>query len=182
LKIVRSWNLCSLFAAILFATEIAMAAGFEVVVANDFVGGNVSPDGTVVVGVSASEATQIFRWENGTLDFIISTPGPGSGSAASQAGSVVVGLLDLFGSSRAYRWEAGTVTLIPQLPGGSMNFAFDVTTDGSVIVGSSQSTAASGGGGISGRFVRRDRRCWASETLLADRSRVSPGRSIPAAM
>lgn len=123
--------------AALLAPGFATAVGFEVVVTNDFVGGNVSPDGSVVVGATASASASVYRWVDGTTTIIVSSVSGASGSAASQSGSVVVGS----DNGVAFRWEGGVDQPIPFLPGGSINYASDITPDASVIVGYSYSHA-----------------------------------------
>jgi probable HAF family extracellular repeat protein len=98
----------------------------------------VSDDGLVVVGDSVSAlGFRSFRWTaaGGMLDI-----GPGAALAASNDGSVVVGVA----VNRAYRWSAGTGQVaLGTLPGGSTtSIAYEVTPNGLVVVGNALDSSA----------------------------------------
>lgn len=118
----------------------ADALDFQIVHSNDFVTARVSPDGSVVVGGSASASPNSYRWEAGSFAVIVFSAATGGAQGASSLGTVVVGIDD----DVAYRWEGGVQAPIPFLTGGTSNTAHDVTPDGMIIVGSSTSTAAGG--------------------------------------
>jgi probable HAF family extracellular repeat protein len=89
----------------------------------------VSSDGLVVGGGSSSANI----WQNG----FTKNMGLGDGShtrGISANGSVVVG-------DPAFRYENGVMTLLGVLPGGTFSAAFDVSSDGNIIVGSSSSSS-----------------------------------------
>jgi probable HAF family extracellular repeat protein len=117
----------------------------------------VSPDGTVVVGQSTStgDQQQAFRWTSQTgmvgLGFL-----PGADGSAARAvsadGSVVVGV-NSFPSiplqnihTEAFRWTAAAGMMsLGDLPGGRIiSEAYDVSADGSVIVGISETLPENG--------------------------------------
>jgi probable HAF family extracellular repeat protein len=90
----------------------------------------VSPDGSTVVGfASTPSGTRAFRWtQSGGMHEL----GAGYAAAASADGSVVVG----YGSSGAFRWtQSGGMQPLGVLPGASGSVAYDVSADGSMVVG-----------------------------------------------
>jgi probable HAF family extracellular repeat protein len=93
---------------------------------------DVSADGSVIVGIwlgSGGEAS--FRWSsNGGMVEIAPF---GGARAVSKDGAVVVGQSNF----QAYRWTEGTGAVgLGDLPGGAFDsLAFDVSPDGSIIVG-----------------------------------------------
>jgi probable HAF family extracellular repeat protein len=92
---------------------------------------DVSADGSVVVGVGGDGA---FRW---TAAESLVRPATNA-RAISADGAVIVGAIgSLNGGAEAFRWAvAGTPQGLGDLPGGSfLSQAFDVSADGSVIVG-----------------------------------------------
>jgi uncharacterized membrane protein len=90
---------------------------------------DVSADGSAVVGQSTSGA---FHWTAAG-----SMVQPANAAAVSANGRVVVGFKSSILGFEAFRWTVdGTFDLLGDLPGGSMNSAaFDVSADGSKIVG-----------------------------------------------
>ncbi len=103
---------------------------------------DVSADGSVVVGNSLAA----FRW---TASTGMEAIGLNFGLGVSADGSVVVGG-DFLGSVgdppqlqfEGFRWEGGVLTALGDLPGGiTSSLALDVSGDGSIVVGSSNSTS-----------------------------------------
>jgi probable HAF family extracellular repeat protein len=117
----------------------------------------ISRDGTVVVGVADKTLDrEAFRWTGSTgMVGLGHLPGgfDSTGKAVSDDGSVVVGdeQVPVGGArvrSEAFRWteEDGMVGL-GRLPGGSnTSQAFDVSADGSLVLGLSGSAAADAAG------------------------------------
>jgi probable HAF family extracellular repeat protein len=114
----------------------------------------VSADGSVVVGYSTSSpGWQAFRWtQAGGIVGLGDLPGGGFESyanAVSADGSVVVGSGRSSGAANtpegdeAFRWtQAGGMVGLGDLPGGAFrSYAYDVSADGSVVVGGSFSTS-----------------------------------------
>lgn len=110
----------------------------------------ISYDGNTVVGqISTNEGIRPFRWHNGVMEALDIPEDSQSGvaRAVSPDGTIVVGDIT-HGTSpelvmEAFRWEAGQLILLGDLPGGSFQSrAEDVSADGSVIVGNSQSASA----------------------------------------
>jgi len=110
---------------------------------------DVSADGSVVVGYSSSaNGDEAFRWEGGVITALGYLPGaslPGWSAAAgvSADGSVVVGASESQDSGpvwQAFRWENGVMTALGGLPREYFiaSMAYDVSVDGSVIVGESR--------------------------------------------
>jgi probable HAF family extracellular repeat protein len=109
----------------------------------------VSADGSVVVGDSYSASgREAFRWEAGEMAGLGALPGgvyfESYAHGVSADGSVVVGYDYsisgyLEGYYEAFRWKAGVMTGLGALPGGSLfhSMAYDVSADGSVVVGES---------------------------------------------
>ena len=93
---------------------------------------DVSSDGTVIVGFSEETGTRAFRWTAATgMVFLADAWSAARGVSAD--GSTVVGTA----GSEAFRWtdETGTVGL-GFFPDESSSWAVDVSTDGTVVVGS----------------------------------------------
>jgi probable HAF family extracellular repeat protein len=107
----------------------------------------VSGDGTVVVGADLVNGHfEAFRWTVAEGRVGLDIPGPPLGISAD--GSVLVGVVPSESSSggfpTAFRWTAQTgLQELGVLPGGTLtaSFAFDVSDDGSVVVGRSSSSA-----------------------------------------
>ncbi|MFH1419619.1 MAG: PEP-CTERM sorting domain-containing protein [Planctomycetota bacterium] len=108
----------------------------------------VSADGTVVVGMSNSDASfpgqEAFRWEGGVMTGLGGLPGGESYSLAlgvSADGQVVVGRDDAAqnpsGDRQAFRWtEATGMVGLGDLPGGDVfSTAYGASADGAVVVG-----------------------------------------------
>ena len=120
----------------------------------DSIVGNVSADGNVIVGTSSSHRSsqEAVRWDTGSISRLADQDAcgqiagvPSFAAAASSDGSVVVGISKCGG----FRWESGSYTLLSDLPGGGKTgIAWDVSGDGSVVVGS----AGGGPGGDSVAF------------------------------
>lgn len=108
---------------------------------------DVSANGTVIVGSSSSAASgnQAFRWSasGGWLDLGSGHYYQSDAMGVSADGSVVVGYGGNGYSADAFRWTASDgIVSLGGLPGGSIyNIAWDVSADGSVIVGSADSQA-----------------------------------------
>jgi probable HAF family extracellular repeat protein len=111
---------------------------------------DVTPDGSVIVGTSVptgSRSSEAFRWENGVMLGLGTLPIEGSEShatAVSADGRVIVGVNRVFlGGAAAVRWVDGVIENLGHLPGGgsafSENRARDVSADGVVVVGRSDS-------------------------------------------
>ena len=103
--------------------------------------GDVSGDGKVVIGRSSE--TGAFRWtqETGAISISSQTPGVTTlAHATSFDGSVIVGeLIDGPVNSTDFRWtEATGFESVGDLPGGGLfSRSYDVSDDGSAIVGMS---------------------------------------------
>ena len=97
----------------------------------------VSADGNVIVGVGSTPGERSFRWtaDGGMVEIAPS----GGARAVSADGAVVVGNSNL----QAYRWtEAEGAVGLGDLPGGGFDsLGFDVSADGDVVVGDSQSAS-----------------------------------------
>ncbi len=116
----------------------------------DLPGGNfmslaraVSPDGTVVVGLStpADSRNTPFRWEAGVVQGLGVTSGVnGSALGVSDQGRVVVGSI-ASGGGHAFRWENGFMAGLEELTDAYSSGAYGVSADGSVIVGNIQSVS-----------------------------------------
>jgi probable HAF family extracellular repeat protein len=109
--------------------------------------GGVNSDGSVVVGVRESDASnfaQAFRWTAAAGMVALGTL-PGDSTSVANAvnadGSVVVGESDGSGSlvTQAFRWTAATGMVgLGALPGGLASTALGVSADGSTVVGSNE--------------------------------------------
>ena len=118
----------------------------------DSAAGDISADGSVIVGVGKSSASgsnyEAFRWTSGSgMVGLGDLPGGifrSFASAVSPDGSVVVGSGSSISGSEAIRWTSGGGMVgLGDLPGGTFSSAaLGVSADGSVIVG--QGTSASG--------------------------------------
>jgi probable HAF family extracellular repeat protein len=105
----------------------------------------VSADGSTIVGSSGSgSGTEAFRWTEGggmiglgDLDGM--PPVTSHANAVSADGSVVVGETITSSGWEAFRWDATNgMAGLGDLPGGGFqSFAFDVSGDGSIVVGRS---------------------------------------------
>jgi uncharacterized membrane protein len=98
---------------------------------------DVSADGSVVVGTvvdAINNRTSVFRWTRQGSEL---RPSSNEHAAISADGSVVVGTYSGPNGVEAFRWMAdGTFHGLGDLPGGLFSSAaFDVSADGSVIVG-----------------------------------------------
>jgi autotransporter-associated beta strand protein/probable HAF family extracellular repeat protein len=121
----------------------------------------VTADGSVVVGYSKEEA---FSWTQSGGMAGLGFLNPESGFTSSYAegvsgnGGVVVGYsLDSSGNSEAFNWtQTGGLVGLGFLPGGVYSTAFAVNSDGSVIVGTSNTTANSSSLGQAFRWTQND--------------------------
>lgn len=111
---------------------------------------NCSADGSVAVGFSSSQANspyEAFRWtSSGGMQGLGDLPGgdfSSTASAISADGQVVVGASAVGFSTHAFAWtsESGMIDL-GVVAGSSSSGAQDVSGDGSVIVGQSDSARA----------------------------------------
>jgi probable HAF family extracellular repeat protein len=111
------------------ATDLSIAEG-------------VSADGSVVVGLSTGGGRiEAFRWSGPTgLVGLGTLPGaPTQWSSATDItrdGSVIVGTSDSLTGHRAVRWTSIGIEAIDQLSGAVGSYAYAVSGDGSVVVGS----------------------------------------------
>jgi probable HAF family extracellular repeat protein len=104
-----------------------------------------SGDGSVLTGSSAvSGGSHAFRWsqETGIQDIGSLGTGETSARAITPDGAVVVGRSD----GRAFRWtSAQGMVELPDLPGGRLNaYAKAISADGTIVVGTGQSTPSGG--------------------------------------
>jgi probable HAF family extracellular repeat protein len=112
----------------------------------------VSADGSIVVGRSRSEPDlQAFRWENNGE--MVGLGDLSGGDRASEAhgvsadGSVVAGYAysDSASGNRAFRWESGNMSAMgtlgppPEPSANTYSHAYDISANGSVVVGRSSS-------------------------------------------
>lgn len=108
-----------------------------------------SPDGSVTVGWGrpAEGGREAVRWDaDGNAAGLGDFPGGERFSAAygtSRNGLIIAGLgVDRSGYlTDAFRYEQGILAKLGYLPGGNQSTAFDISRDGNIIVGSSESTA-----------------------------------------
>lgn len=117
---------------------------------------DVSADGTVIVGNcgfgSSQSDMEAFRWESGVMTGLGHLPGghgPSSNAfGISSDGSVIVGYSTSEAADwghEAFRWEDGVMIGLGDLPGGYFGSTAQATSaDGSVIVGSSVTSGATG--------------------------------------
>jgi probable HAF family extracellular repeat protein len=98
----------------------------------------VSPDGSVVVGLSHSGSYyEAFRWENEQMTGLGNLYGDRYSEAedVSANGLVVVGHGGTPLGDEAFRWENGQMVGLGDLPGGAFySHAFGVSADGSIVV------------------------------------------------
>jgi len=110
------------------------------------IGVDLSDDGTVVLGVEASRAGQLWTESTGWQDILTSDDIP---RAISGDGKVVVGQRDTDPATDSTTWEpmrwtqAGGVELLGFVDGSGSNFgrAWDANNDGSIVVGRSDDDA-----------------------------------------
>jgi probable HAF family extracellular repeat protein len=108
----------------------------------------VSADGSVVVGYGVigfgttwDGKREAFLGENGVmtgLGYLHAGDGGSLARATSADGSVVVG----YSGNEAFRWEAGTMTGLGFLPSATGSQAYDVSADGSTVVGEAFSSTS----------------------------------------
>jgi len=109
----------------------------------------VSDNGSVVVGYSylASGFTRAFCWTGGFMTNVGTLPGAGWVSSVAYGvsgnGSVVVGYCNKAqaNSNLAFRWTNGVMTSLGTLSHGKFSEAWATNHDGSVIVGTSDSSS-----------------------------------------
>ncbi len=137
------------------STSNANLIGFDHVFdGNSFIPTEISGDGLVVIGdLRSGRDTQAVRW-TGETGAVESLTGFGDeaydwyAAAASSDDSVIVGYRWPAGVEPgdrrgiAFRWEAGEVEMLGELPGGAIQSrAADISGDGRIIVGHSESEA-----------------------------------------
>lgn len=105
-------------------------------------GNAVSGDGSTIVGNGALSLSQYvgYHW-TAANGFTLISDGTGAGFDANDVsfnGTYVVGTRHDFGSREAYRWtQAGGFELLGDLAGGAQeSFAYAISSDGTVVVGS----------------------------------------------
>ncbi len=114
---------------------------------------DVSADGSVVVGTARSGISYgPVRWENGVMTALGYLPGAppnasGFATAVSPDGSVIVGASSSEASSgwwEGFRWKNGVMTALGGFPREYfiLSRAYDVSGDGSVVVGESANGGA----------------------------------------
>ena len=105
---------------------------------------DVSADGTVIVGRSSNSSgvgTEAFRWTNATgmvgFGGLLGAIVDSEALAVSADSTVVVGLaLNTNGQDEAFRWTAsGGMVGLGMLPGDNFSVAFEVSGDGSLVLG-----------------------------------------------
>lgn len=108
----------------------------------------VSPDGSVIVGVSRSPSgSEAFRWtSSGGMQGLGDLSGglfDSFATCVSADGSVVAGRGYSSSGQEAFRWSAQTGMVgLGDLPGGDfLSYSVDVSADGSIIAGYSKSTS-----------------------------------------
>lgn len=98
----------------------------------------VSGDGKVVVGSAAAamDTYWLLRWTaDGGMASFASFSGLGAVNGVNGDGSVIVGTLSPGGVQRAFRWGADTGLVYLDTLGSISSAAWDISTDGRVIVG-----------------------------------------------
>ena len=108
---------------------------------------DVSSDGSVVVGQGLGETFfEPARWEAGTNPVSLNPGAFGTSEAVSGDGSVVAGWGEnVPGVPHAFRWTTGAGLVdLGTLPSGSTSYAKDVSADGTVVVGYSDSSPPAG--------------------------------------
>ncbi len=101
---------------------------------------DVSADGSVVVGYSMLPGSnrEGYQWTKATGPIFFGSS-DSIGEAVSADGSVVVGRWEKDNNENAYRWTQATgLVSLGHLPGHSKSHAYDVSSDGSLVVGYSQ--------------------------------------------
>ena len=104
----------------------------------------VSADGSVVVGLSASdrgdEGEEAFRWQNGQITALEALP-KGTGYCCARGvsadGSVIVGESTCDSGIQAFIWQNGTMVGLGSLTEGfdDLSYATAVSANGKVVVG-----------------------------------------------
>ena len=102
----------------------------------------VSADGSVVVGQSLASTVEgplAFRWTSDGFERL--TDARSLATAVSADGGTIAGSTGAHGSTRAFRWtEAGELVELDLLDGAKSADAYDISGDGSVVVGRSLSS------------------------------------------
>ncbi len=103
----------------------------------------ISGDGSLIVGMASSKTPNPggnsgimrgFRWfTDGTRDGLTPNGVASSGNAVTGDGAKIAGFIGL----QAVRWDPGKVVPLGMLPGATFSSAFGLSSDGSVVVGSS---------------------------------------------
>ncbi len=103
----------------------------------------INTDGSVVVGWAViGGAQRAFRWDANT-NMVALTTGAGVAFGVSGDGSVVVGDFVVGTTRHAFRWTASTGLVdLGTLPGGLRSAAYAISTDGTTIIGMSQTSTA----------------------------------------
>lgn len=154
-------SLCLLFLlSPLFAPPTARAQVFQGIPAapgyDQFDVWGVSANGEVVIGTVSNfvltgdftgetTASRGFRWENGEMTLLSPLPGHGFSKAlgVSEDGSVIVGVscqaIINDAGCRGVKWTGSAATMLPFMSGDlgddPTHYAFDVSTDGRIIIG-----------------------------------------------
>ncbi len=107
---------------------------------------SISADGNVVVGTSDSTSgREAFRWESDLIQGLGDLPGGTFESVAhatSQDGSVVVGYSKDGPFWHPFRWEGGVLAALQPVDVNDDTYATDVSSDGTIITGTGESSDA----------------------------------------
>jgi probable HAF family extracellular repeat protein len=92
----------------------------------------------------ASGREEAFRWENGVMTSlgVLATGNSSWASAISADESVIIGGAYIGDGEHAFRWKNGVMSDLGVLPGGYFgSTAYDVSGDGSILVGYSRNNS-----------------------------------------
>ena len=141
---------------------------------------DVSADGSVVVGTAVDVATNtisVFRW---TAEGSMLRPSSSEDVAVSADGTTVVGSYLSPNGTEAFRWTAdGMFQGLGDLPGGAFNSAaFDVSTNGSVVVGFGSIVSDGQSAGQAFRWTEQDGMVAIAEPHTAARATSADGSVV----